>query len=130
MKKLILIAGLAALAACNKQAAEASAGESTNAVADGTSGKAITPPGTYTVVNDDGPVGTTIINADGTYLDRAPDGKEVTGTIFSKNGMDCFDADGEEPEVCFTMTVPDAEGSFKATTADGKMTVTVTPARP
>ena len=127
MKKLVLMAAVVALAACNKKAEEAPAAEMAAASTEATGGKALTPPGSYAVADDKGPVGTTIINADGSYVDIAPDGKEVKGTIASKNGMDCFDPDGDEAEVCFAMTAPDANGSFKATTADGKVTVTVTP---
>lgn len=129
MKKLVLIAAVVALAACNKAAEEAPAAETSVAANEATGGKALTPPGRYDVVDAKGPVGTTIINADGTYVDIAPDGKEVKGTIASKNGMDCFDPEGEDAEICFTMTAPDADGSFKATTADGETTVTVTPTK-
>lgn len=130
MKKLILIAAVATLAACNNKAAEAPAADSTaTSTAAAAAGKSITPPGLYSVVGEQGPVGTTQINADGTYVDKAPDGAEVRGTITAKNGMDCFDPDGAEGETCFTMTVPGADGSFQATSTDGKMTVTVTPAK-
>ncbi len=130
MKKLILIAAVAALAACSNKAEEAPAAENTAASSAEVAGKSITPPGLYTVTNDKGPAGTTLINADGTYVDKAPDGTEIKGTIIGKNGMDCFDPEGDEGETCFTLTPPAADGSFKATSTDGKMTVTVTPAKP
>lgn len=130
MKKLILIAAVASLAACNNKAEEAPAAENTAASSAEVAGKSITPPGLYTVTNDNGPAGTTLINADGTYVDKAPDGTEIKGTITGKNGMDCFAPEGDEGETCFTLTPPDADGSFKATSTDGKMTVTVTPAKP
>ncbi len=130
MKKLILIAAVASLAACNNKAEEAPAAENTAASSAEVAGKSTTPPGLYTVTNDNGPAGTTLINADGTYVDKAPDGTEIKGTITGKNGMDCFDPEGDEGKTCFTLTPPDADGSFKATSTDGKMTVTVTPAKP
>lgn len=129
MKKLILIAAVAALAGCNKQAEEAPAPTETAAATE-TAATATTAPGTYTVTDDKGPAGTTVINADGTYVDTAPDGKEVKGKFASKDGKDCFDPEGDEPEVCWTITAPGANGAFKATTPDGKMTVMVAPAKP
>lgn len=129
MKKVILLAAVASLVACNKNNEDTAAVDAATAAATVATGKSITPPGTYTVTDDKGTVGTTIINADGTYIDRLPDGKEVKGTIAAKNGMDCFDPDGDEAETCFSMTTPGADGTFKATSADGKATVTVTPAK-
>lgn len=129
MKRVILLAAVAALAGCNKKAEDTAVATAPTAAASLAAGKSITPPGTYTVTDDKGPVGTTIINADGTYVDHLSDGKEVKGTIAAKNGMDCFDPDGEEGETCFTMTTPGPDGGFKATSTDGKVTVTVTPAK-
>jgi uncharacterized lipoprotein NlpE involved in copper resistance len=129
MKKVILLAAVASLVACNKKTEETAAADAATPTATVAAGKSIMPPGTYTVTDDKGTVGTTIINADGTYIDRLPDGKEVKGTIAAKNGMDCFDPDGDEAETCFSMTAPEADGTFKATSADGKATVTVTPAK-
>ena len=130
MKKLVLIAAVASLAACNTKTEEAPVAENSAASAAELAGKSTTPPGLYTVTNDNGPAGTTLINADGTYVDTAPDGSQVKGAITGKNGMDCFDPEGDEGETCFTLTPPAADGSFKATSTDGKMTVTVTPAMP
>jgi len=129
MKKLIWIAAVATLAACSNKAEEAPAAENSVVSSAEVAGKSATPPGLYTVANDAGPAGTTLINADGTYVDTAPDGTEVKGAFTSKNGMDCFDPEGDEGETCFNLTPPAADGSFKATSTDGKMTVTVTPAK-
>ena len=129
MKKLVMIAAVAALSACNQKAEEAPAATDT-AMAEATpmAANPSTAPGTYTVKMADGTTGTTVINADGTYVDTDKDGKEVRGTFAVKDGKDCFDPEGADPEMCWSVTPPGADGSFTATTADGKTTVTVTPA--
>jgi hypothetical protein len=128
MKKLVLIAAVAALSACNQKAEEAPAATDT-AMAEATPmADAGVTPGTYDVKMADGTVGKTVINADGTYVDTDKDGKEERGTFARRDGKDCFDPEGDAPEVCWTVTPPGADGSFTATSADGKTTVTVTPA--
>lgn len=129
MKKVILLAAVASLAACTKKTEDTGAAAAATAAATVAAGQSTTPPGTYTVTDDKGPVGTTVINSDGTYVDHLADGKEVKGKFATKNGMDCFDPDGEEGETCFTLTAPGPDGAFKATTTDGKVTVTVTPTK-
>jgi hypothetical protein len=128
MRKLVLIAAVAALSACNQKTEEAPAATDT-AMAEATPmADAGATPGTYDVKMADGTMGKTVINADGTYVDTDKDGKEVRGTVARKDGKDCFDPEGADPEMCWTVTTPGADGSFTATTADGKTTVTVTPA--
>ena len=128
MKKLVLIAAVAALSACNQKADEAPPATDT-AMAEATPmPDAAVTPGTYDVKMADGTVGKTVINADGTYVDTDKDGKEVRGAFARKDGKDCFDPEGTDPEVCWTVTAPGADGSFTATTPDGKTVVTVTPA--
>ncbi|MBA3942821.1 MAG: hypothetical protein C0520_16590, partial [Sphingopyxis sp.] len=87
-----------------------------------------TAPGTYDVKLADGAMASTVINADGTYVDTGPDGKSVKGKFANKDGKDCFDPDGDDPEVCWTATTPAADGSFTATNPEGT-TVTVTPTK-
>lgn len=128
MRKLVLFAALAALSACSQKTEEktetaAPAEEAAPAMAAADSGAR---PGTYDVKMADGTMGTTIINADGTYVDTDPQGKSVTGTYASKDGKDCFDPEGDAPEVCWSVTPPAADGSFTATSPDGTA-VTVTP---
>ena len=128
MKKLVLFAAVAALSACNQETDEAPAAtdtpmaEATPMAADGVT------PGTYDVKMADGTVGKTTINADGTYVDTDKDGKETKGKFARRDGKDCFDPDGDEPEMCWTSGPADAAGVFTSTSADGKMTVTVSPA--
>jgi hypothetical protein len=128
MKKLALLAAVAALSACSQKAEEAPAATDT-AMAEATPmADASVTPGTYDVKMADGTMGKTVINADGTYVDTDKDGKEIKGTFARKDGKDCFDPEGDAPEACWTVTPPGADGSFTATTPDGKTTVTVTPA--
>ena len=61
-------------------------------------------------------------------IDTGPDGKAVKGKFANKDGKDCFDPDGDDPEVCWTATAPGADGSFTATDPKGT-TVTVTPTK-
>jgi hypothetical protein len=126
MKKLILIAAVAALSACNQKADEAPAATDT-AAATPMAAETGVAPGTYDVKDADGTMGKTVINADGTYVDTDKTGKEMKGTYARKDGKDCFDPDGDAAEMCWTVTTPGADGSFTATSADGKTTVTVSP---
>jgi len=126
MKKFIALAAFAALAACGDRDAEAPAAEDTTAaVAPAETG---TMAGSYDVKMADGTMATTVINADGTYVDTDKDGKQVKGMFTRKDGKDCFDPEGDDPAECWTVTTPAADGSFTATGLDGKTTVTVTPA--
>lgn len=128
MKKIVLIAALSMLAACSqkteekKEVAAEPAAEATPAPA-ANSG---TQPGTYDVKMADGSMATTTINADGTYVDTDPKGKQVKGLYASHDGKDCFDPEGDEMGMCWAVTKPGADGSFTATADDGTV-VTVTP---
>jgi hypothetical protein len=124
MKKLIAIAAVAALSACSQQAEEAPAPAETTEAAVAPAPE--DPTGTYDVKMADGTMGKTTINADGTYVDVGPDGTEERGTFTRANGQDCFDPDGDDPAVCWTVSQPAADGTFTATTVDGATTVTVT----
>ena len=129
MRTLILAAAATlTLAACDKKAEEVPAAADT-AMAEATPmADAGVAPGTYDVKDADGTMSKTVINADGTYVDTDKDGKEMKGTYARKDGKDCFDPDGDEAEMCWTSGPADAAGVFTSTSADGKMTVTVTPA--
>lgn len=127
MKRLIALAAVATLAACGERTEEAPAAEATTATADATTAAASDDTtGTYTVKMADGRTGTTVINADGTYVDTDDKGNEVRGTFVRRDGKDCFDPEGDDPEECWSIGTPNADGSFVATAPDGKTTVTVT----
>ncbi len=129
MKKLVMIAALASLAACSQQAEKAAETEAvpveTAAPAEADSASLV---GDFDVKMADGKMAKTTINADGTYVDTGPDGKEVKGKFAMKDGKECFDADGDEAEECWTSTKPGADGSFTSTSDKGE-TVTVMPAK-
>jgi hypothetical protein len=127
MKKFVLLAGVALLAACSQKedaaAPEAAAteampmdaGTASAAVADGIQ------PGKYDVVDPDGKAMVTEVMADGTYQDWT-DGKVTEkGTVAVKDGKTCFDPEGDEGETCFADSTPAADGSFTATGPKGEV---------
>ncbi len=130
MKRLATIAGFAVLAACSGGGGDAPEAEETPVVAEA-SGPAVangSPPGTYIVITADGAENTSVINADGTFADTAPNGSMTTGTWAVVDGRTCFtmDADGAAPE-CWTETAPGEDGSFTAVSDEG-VSVTIKPA--
>ena len=126
MKKLILLAGIAALAACSGK--EPAAEEGAAAEAPATEVAAAAPaagptPGSYDVTGPDGTKLVATLMADGSYVDRDAAGKVLEkGKWAAKDGKTCFDDEGDKAEVCYTDSAPAADGSFTATTADGKVT--------
>lgn len=128
MKKFALIAACAALGACGQQAekpAEADA-KPAEAAAVAATDDSTPAPGDYGVKAADGTMSTTTLVGDGTFVTTEADGTKVTGKYVRKDGKDCFDADGDQAEMCWTATPPAADGSFTSTSDDGQ-TVTVTP---
>lgn len=129
MKKLVMIAALSALAACSQQAEKAAEAEAAPVeTAAPAAADSAAPVGDYDVKMADGTMAKTTINADGTYVDTGPDGKEIKGKFAMKDGKECFDPDGDEAEACWTSAKPGADGSFTSTSDKGE-TVTVTPAK-
>jgi hypothetical protein len=116
MKKLVLITAVAALSACNQKEPAPAASESAAPVAEATTASMA---GNYEFTND-GKLTTTVIKDDGTYAD-SQDGKVIeSGKWVQKEDKTCFDDIGPNAEVCWTMTEPDADGMFTATSTDGK----------
>ena len=128
MKKIILLATLSMLAACSQKAEEKKEvpAEPVAAAAPAPAADSGTAPGTYDVKMADGTMGTTTINADGTYVDTDAKGKQVKGLYATHDGKDCFDPEGDEMGMCWAVSKPAADGSFTATADDGTV-VTVTP---
>lgn len=132
MKKIIFLAALAALSACSQKTeekAEPTAAPAETAAPAAAAGPAVastTAPGTYDVKMADGTMATTVINADGTYVDTDAKGKQVKGQYATHDGKDCFDPEGDEMGMCWAVSKPGADGSFTATADDGTV-VTVTP---
>lgn len=132
MKKLILLAGVAALAACGggnddaTMVADDMEAEDTAMVEE-----APTYVGTHEVTDEEGnALGTTVTNADGTYTDTEADGTTGGGTwAMNDAGQICFDPDGdEEGETCWTKG-EEMDGKVKWTNSDGNSVMVVfTPA--
>ncbi|WP_374405494.1 hypothetical protein [Pelagerythrobacter sp.] len=125
MKKLISIAAVAVLAACSQQAEDPAAPAATTAAtqtpADTVAISQLAGPeaaGSYEVTWADGTVTTTMINADGTYVDTM-DGDETShGTWAVKEGKSCLTPEGGA-ELCWTDGTRADDGSWEATAEDG-----------
>lgn len=129
MKRFATIVGFAMLAACGSGGADAPVSEETPVAPEATGPTVAngSAPGTYTIITPDGAENTSVINADGTFMDTAPDGTTTEGTWAVTDGKTCFtvNTEGAKPE-CWTETAPGQDGSFTATSDDG-VTITVKP---
>ncbi len=132
MKKLVLLAGIVALAACAGEkpaaeetaAAEAPAAEAAAAPAEAMAPDGKAPAGTYEVVDAEKKTATLTLAADNTYTFKTETG-EIKGTVAEKDGKACYDPEGDkDPVVCWTNGKADAAGSWTATSDNGQ-TVTV-----
>ncbi len=118
MRKIILIAGMAALAACSKPAEVAPAATETAAAP---APVASATPGSYDVTAPDGTKSVSTLNADGSYVDTDAAGKETAkGKWATEDSKTCFTPDGGAKE-CYTDSVPAADGSFTATNTKGEI---------
>lgn len=128
MKKLLLLTALVALSACSQKAEESkeTAAAPTETATPAPVADSGTKTGTYDVKMADGTMATTVINADGSYVDTSAKGEIVKGLYASKDGKDCFDPEGDALGACWDVTKPAADGSFTATSPEGTV-VTVTP---
>lgn len=119
MKKLILIAPLALLAACQQQqpAPEATPSETATAMVSANG----SPVGKYQSTDAKGAVTTTELRNDGTYTDTDADGKVTAeGTWAVTDGKTCFTPKTEGVEaMCYTESAPADDGSFTATPDKG-----------
>jgi hypothetical protein len=129
MKKLILIAGIAALAACGQQEA-APADEANVAVANATA-PAATPAAfqlnetTWTFTDKDGQAIQESIDASGNYVANSGAKHVDHGTAVMKGDKACFtSAMNKEGEECWT-TQPVAIGQSFETTSDKGEKLTV-----
>ena len=108
MKKLIILAGASALAACGGGSDEVAVDNSLaidNGAMMADEGGTTSYVGTHTVYDAEGNMlGTTVANADGTCTDTNADGSTGGGTWeVNDAGQLCFDADGdEEAATCWT----------------------------
>jgi hypothetical protein len=122
MKKLIAIAGIATLAACN-QSEPAPEPVETEAAAPV---EQMSLVGVYEETTEDGKTLVTTINEDGTYTESIDGEVTESGTWTQVDGQDCFDPEGDEaPTRCFTTSEMAEDGTFTATPADGGDPITV-----
>ena len=122
MKKLIAIASVPVLAAC--QQAEAPEVEE---VIEEVAEPAPVGPGTFDVTYADGTVATMVSSEDGTFTITSGE-NSASGTYANVDGQVCFDADGDdEGAACWTNSPLAEDGSFTSVSDDGD-TVTVAPA--
>ena len=128
MKRLVLVAALAAVSACSEPATEATeeaaveepAAEAATAMAaDGGP-----PYGDFKVTTAEGEVWTEAVSEDGTYTSTSPTGETETGRWVQRGKQYCTTKDEEgATEVCHTESV-DANGVWTAVDPEGN-TVTV-----
>ena len=130
MKTWLLAAtAVVALAGCKAQnetpaPAPSASAETAAPVASATS-QAI--PGTYDVTDAKGTKTTTMIMADGTYMDQDASGKTTAkGKWDSPTDMHtCFTPDNGGKKVCYTESKTAADGTFTVTPDDNSGTLTV-----
>ena len=124
MKKIVLIAALAALSACNQNKAEPAAAPSEAATPAAAATHTMADrAGTYTYDDQKGITGTSVMNTDGSYTDTDKDGKSEKGA-WSVNaaGKVCFDPAGDDPKQpnrCYALSEPGPDGMMDATADDG-----------
>ncbi|MXO59563.1 hypothetical protein GRI89_08415 [Altererythrobacter salegens] len=130
MKRLILLAGLVAVAGCNQsEPAPEPTETATTAPAPVMLTANGSAPGAYTATTPEGTVTTSTLKADGTYTDTDADGKVTAeGTWAVTDGKTCFTPTTEGVEaMCYTESPAGADGTFTATPDKGDP-VTVKPA--
>ena len=112
-----------AISACGKKDEAPVAVPSEAAVAsDAAAAAATIPVGTFDSFNAAGKkLGTTTINADGTYSSDPVGGLREAGIVKMVDGKTCFDPSGKAPAECYTDSAPGADGSFTATDAKGNV---------
>lgn len=125
MKKLLIVAAMASLAACgSKEEAPVEPVETADTTMDATATGDMT--GEYEVKMADGTVVRETINADGTYVDATVDGTETERGTWRQDGDKmCFDPEGDAPEACYSGGAPGEDGSFEVRDAEGNVTSTV-----
>ena len=124
MKKFVILAGFALLAACGAKKDEAvDVAASDAAATTAAAAPAVAPAaGSYDVTNPDGSTGTTTLMADGGYVDRDSAGKVIAkGKWAFTDGKTCFTPETGAAE-CYAESARAADGSFSATDSKGAVT--------
>ena len=128
MKRFVLLAGIALLAACSQNdeaaAPEATATEAMPMDAGATPAAGGGTPGVNDVTRADGTKLVTTLNADGTYQRDYGDTVEK-GTWVNKGNQTCFDPAGDAAESCNTRGPAAADGSFESTNPEGAVSKVV-----
>ena len=128
MKKIILVAALATITACNQSEAPAEPAATEEAApaadfvpaADGGPGY-----GKFRIIHADGTVHTEDVREDGTYTSTLPDGTTETGRWVQKPGEYCTTSDEEgATENCYPEKI-DESGKWVSTDTKTGETVTV-----
>ena len=125
---LILSCAALALVSCGKKD-EAPLAVPSDAVAatDAAAAAALPAAGVYEVIDAAGKkLGTSTINADGSFADDMVGAKRVAGIVKMIDGKTCFDPSGKAEAECYTDSAIAADGSFTATDAKGAV-LTVRP---
>jgi hypothetical protein len=127
---LLLAAATAALVGCNQASNNTAepAAPAANATAPAAPAAMVTAngstPGTFEVTAKDGKKSQSVLNADGSYVDKDASGKEIGhGTWTVTDGKTCFDPVGDEGPECFAETATSADGTFTATSDKHVVTV-------
>ena len=125
---LILSCAALALASCGKKDEAPVVVQSDTVVAtDAAVAAALPTAGVYEVTDAAGKkLGTSTINADGSFADDMVGAKRVAGIVKMIDGKTCFDPSGKAEPECYTDSAPAADGSFTATNAQG-VVLTVRP---
>lgn len=122
MKKLILLAGMVALAACTEvepEADDAVAIDETSAMEADAAWTGF-EPGAAQLTDADGVTMDYVINEDGTFTTTNTEGGTETGTVTMIGERGCFDMDGDdEGAMCWTNSQPGPDGSWQATSDNG-----------
>lgn len=132
MRKIIAIAAMFALAACNNAdtdtdtvAANANAtgeaGDNSDVLEGEAPGFEAVAPGTYQVTRAGGEVDYIEIHPGMTFSRIAADGTATGGSIFMKDGQSCFLVEGEEQENCFSDGPRQPDGTIQTTSAEGNV---------
>ncbi|WP_305096173.1 hypothetical protein [Croceibacterium aestuarii] len=132
MNRSIVLAGLAALAACSRSQPAPEPTESPAAIAPLMRSANGSPPGVYEVTAPDGAVTTTTLRGDGTYADTDAEGNVVAeGTWTVGGGKTCYTPTTEGLAAkCYTEGPAGADGTFSETSGSGEvLTVRPTAAR-
>ena len=127
MRKLLLIAGTTlALAGCSKannsdEAMAPAASSSSAMAAAAPSATATTMAGNYDLTMKDGTKASSMMMADGTYMDTDKDGKTTEKGKWEQraDGKVCFTPEGKTETTCFAVGPTQADGTFVATPDKG-----------